>query len=75
MTKQEVESGISRADVERTSSIRKQNRDILGVELWRGHVTRQGDHMMQIHHNGTNKCVYPTLGEWESTLEQLLGHL
>jgi len=31
MTKEEVESGISSRDVERTSSIKKQKRDIFGI--------------------------------------------
>ena len=33
MTKHEFESGISKGDAERTSSIKKQNRDILGMVL------------------------------------------
>ena len=36
MTKQVVESGISRAEVDLTSSIRKQKRVVLGTELWMG---------------------------------------
>ena len=31
MTKEELESGISSSDVERTSSIKKQKRDIFGM--------------------------------------------
>ena len=41
MTKQVVESGISRAVVDLTSSIRKQNRVVLGTELWRGREERE----------------------------------
>ena len=35
MTNEVSQSGTSRSEVERTSSIRKQNRDIFGIQLCR----------------------------------------
>ena len=41
MTKQELESGISKDEADRTSSIKKQNRDILGMGFCKKGIIRK----------------------------------
>ena len=49
MTKQVVKSGISRAVVDLTSSIRKQKRVVLGTELCSGREEREREREREKH--------------------------